>query len=136
LLNNFQTEAVCILSDCEEFALHRFRQVQDRKYRILYAGNDLRLLKYLEDKLKDCHVVRAPSGYVARTLIKGESGYSLFLFDKELPDTTASELESYTHMHRESVPVIIFKSSDKFRPIVKTIISLLSSQVPRRSYFD
>jgi len=127
---------VCILSDCEEFSLHRFRQVQDRKYRILYTGNDLRLLEYLQERLKDCFVVRAPSGYVARVLIKGESGYSLFLFDKELPDTTASELESYTHAHRESAPIIIFKPSDNFRSIVKVIVSLLATQVPHRSYFD
>jgi len=127
---------VCILSDCEEFSLRLFRQVQDRQYRILYTGNDLDLLKFLEDKLKVCHVVRAPSGYVARVLIKGESGYSLFLFDEELPDTTLSELESYAQAHRESVPVVIFKPSDNFGSIVKTIVSLLSTQVPRRSYFD
>ncbi|HEX8889597.1 MAG TPA: hypothetical protein VF779_10490 [Pyrinomonadaceae bacterium] len=112
------------------------RQVPDRKYRILYTGNDLHLLKYLEEKLTDCCVVRAPSGYVARTLIAGRTDYSLFLFDKELPDTTASELESYTHAHRESAPVIICKPSSNFRSIVKAIVSLLSTQAPHRSYFD
>jgi hypothetical protein len=126
---------MCILSDCE-FSSHRFRQVPDRKYRILYTGNDLRLLKYLEDKLKDCCVVRAPSGYVARVLIAGETNYSLFLFDRELPDTTASELESYTQAHCESAAVIIFKPSNDFRSIVKAIVSLLSTQAPHRSYFD
>ena len=81
-------------------------------------------------------MVRAPSGYVARTLIKGESGYSLFLFDKELPDETGIELEAFTRAHRESAPVIIFKPSDKFRSIVKAVTFALSSQEPCRSYFD
>jgi DNA-binding NtrC family response regulator len=126
---------VCILSDCQ-FSSHSFRQVRERQHRILYTGNDLDLLKFLQDKLKDCCVVRAPSGYVARPLIAGRTNYSLFLYDKELPDTTASELESYTHSHRESAPVIICKPSGNFRSIVKAVASLLSSQAPHRSYFD
>jgi hypothetical protein len=78
--------------------------------------------------------VRAPIGYVARVLIAGETNYSLFLFDKELPD--ALELESYLVAQRERAPVIICKASGNFRSIVKTIVSLLSTQVPHRSYFD
>lgn len=75
-------------------------------------------------------MVRAPSGYVARTLIKGESSYLLFLFDEELKDTTLSELESYAQAHRESVPVIIFKSSDKFSSIAKDIMDKLRAALP------
>ena len=126
---------MCILADCE-FSSHSFRQIPERPYRVLYTGNNLDLFKFLQDKLQDCFVVRAPSGYVARVLIKGESSYSLFLFDKELPDTTVSELISYTHVHRERVPVIIFKPSNNFHSIVKAILSLLSTLVPHRSYFD
>ena len=122
---------MCILSDCEEFSLHRFRQAQDRKHRILYTGNDLALLKFLEERLKDCLVVRAPSGYVGRVLIKGESGYSLFLFDKELPDETGRELESFTRTRHEYKPVIVIRDSDKFSSIAKDIANYLSQSHDR-----
>ena len=88
---------------------------------MLYTGNDLNLLKFLQGKLKDCFVVRAPSSYVARTFIAGEINYSLFLFDEELPDSTGAELECFTRKCRECAPIAIIKDSDNFGSIAKAL---------------
>jgi len=111
---------VCILSDCE-FSSHSFKERPERKYRVLYAGNNLRLLKFLGERLKDCFVVRAPGGAAARALIAGETRYALFLFDEELPDMTAAELERFTQERREGSLVAIIQRSDTFSSIVKAV---------------
>jgi hypothetical protein len=79
----------------------------------------------LQEKLKDCFVVRAPSGYVARTFIAGEINYSVFLFDEELPDSTGADLKSFTLKHRECTPIAIIEDSDNLGSIVKAIARLL-----------
>jgi hypothetical protein len=81
----------------------------------------------LQDKLQDCFVVRAPSGYVARVFIAGEINYSFFLFDEELPDTTGAELKGFTLKHCEWTPVAIIQNSDNFRSIVKAVTHLLGN---------
>lgn len=91
-------------------------------YRILYVGNDLRLSKFLRERLADCQVTRAPSGSVARLLIKGIN-HSLLLFDEVLPDMTGAELESFTRRlpQREDTPVIIIKDVDSFDGLAQAI---------------
>ncbi|HEX8847668.1 MAG TPA: hypothetical protein VF791_23705 [Pyrinomonadaceae bacterium] len=70
--------------------------------------------------------MRAPSGYVARRFIAGETNYSLFLFDEKLPDTTGADLENFTLKYRECTPVIIFKAADDFCFVLKTITRSLA----------
>ena len=115
---------MCILSDCE-FSSHYFKSAANHKYRVLYTGNDLRLLKFLQGRLKACFVVRAPSGYMARAFIAGKTDYSLFLFDAELPDTTGAELECFTHTRHECTPVVIIHDSENFSLIVKAVLRSL-----------
>jgi len=67
--------------------------------RILYAGSNLALLKYLQSKLEDCAVVRSPDSSQARLFIENIN-YSLLLFDEELPDTTGQELTDFTRRLR------------------------------------
>jgi PleD family two-component response regulator len=98
-------------------------------YRILYAGNDHALEKYLQDELEDCQVVRCPNGSQARLFIKGIN-HSLLLFDELLPDATGEELERFTRslVKREHTPVIIFKKSDDFELLASAITRLLAAQ--------
>ncbi|MGA9998342.1 MAG: hypothetical protein WBP93_23210 [Pyrinomonadaceae bacterium] len=97
----------------------------DHKYRILYVGNNLALLTFLNERLKhlDCHVVRCPGGSTSRSLINNIN-YSLLLFDDELPDTTGAELKRFTRSlaHRKQTPIIIFGKSDDFNGLAKSII--------------
>jgi DNA-binding response OmpR family regulator len=91
-------------------------------HRILYVGTELTLLKFLQDELKDCQIVRCPVGSIARTFIE-RIKYSLLLLDEELPDMTGLELESFTRKlkHRERTPVIIVKDSDNFGSLISII---------------
>ena len=116
----FKYQIVFILSDCE-CSSHYFNSSPDHKYRVLYTGSDLHLLKFLQSGLKNCFVVRAPSGYVARIFIAGQIDYSLFLFDEKLSDATGADLECFTRARRECTPLIIFKPSDSFCSVVKAV---------------
>jgi DNA-binding response OmpR family regulator len=82
-------------------------------YRILYAGRELALLKYLREELADCAIVRCPNGTQARLFIE-RTGYSLLLFDEALPDTTGRELASFagTLAKREGTPVVFTRPED------------------------
>jgi DNA-binding response OmpR family regulator len=94
---------------------------------ILYVGQDLTLLKLLQDGLDDCAVIRCPIGSVAGILIASKINYLLLLFDEQMPDMTGDELAGFvrTLAHREGMPVIIFKPSDDFNSIVRAIDHLL-----------
>lgn len=83
-------------------------------HRILYVGRDHTLLQSLQDALKDCRIVRSPSGRDARFLIESEINYSLLLFDEELSDTTGLELAHLARgaRHRERTPIIILSASE------------------------
>ncbi len=82
-------------------------------HHILYVGNDLRLSKFLKDRLKDCQIVRAPTGHVASIFIKSEIKKSLLLLDENLPDTTGLMLASFTRSleHRKLMPIIILSEN-------------------------
>jgi hypothetical protein len=77
--------------------------------RILYVGRDLALLASLRNLLTDCYLVRSPSGGVARTFMRGEIAYQLFLLDEQLMDMTGVELIRIARKvkHRERTPIII-----------------------------
>jgi DNA-binding response OmpR family regulator len=96
-------------------------------HRILYAGNDLSLLTFLQEILEDCYMVRCPNGSHARLFIE-KIKYSLLLFDERLQDTTGAELESFTRTlpHRERTPIIIYKPLVGFDVLAKAIIRELS----------
>jgi hypothetical protein len=90
-------------------------------HRILYAGGDIYLPARLRNGLSglDCFVVYSPVG-VARTFIRSDIGYSLFLFDES---EAGAELEAYTRSleHREQTPVIIFKKSQGLGKLIDSI---------------
>jgi DNA-binding response OmpR family regulator len=94
---------------------------------IFYVGQDLTLLKFLQDVLDDCAVIRCPIGSVARIFIASEINYLLLLFDEQMPDMTVDELAGFvrTLAHREGTPVITFKPSDDFNSIVGAIVHML-----------
>jgi DNA-binding response OmpR family regulator len=98
------------------------------RHRILYAGNDLALLKRLRDTLRDCRIVRAPNGSVARSFIK-VINYSLLLFDHVLPDMTGKELAGVTRAlpHRERMRIILIPTSEREERIVETITRSLAT---------
>ncbi len=115
---------MCIIS---EFCSRFDPQLLPRpKYRILYAGNDLALLKSLKDALENCLVVRCPDGGTARALIKSLIEYSLVLSDERLPGASGAELEEFARLlaHRKETPVIIHGAGDS-RGLVEAIRSLL-----------
>ena len=105
-----------------------YRRLSARPYRILYVGLDLRLIKYLEERLEDCWITRAPSGSVARPFIV-QLKHSLMLFDELLMDTTARELTCFTRTlpTRQGTPIIIVKKLDNFELLARTISRLLTS---------
>jgi DNA-binding response OmpR family regulator len=117
---------VCIITD-RELAFH-LPPLRTYRHRILYAGNDLALSKRLRDTLRDCQLVRAPSGSVARILIKGIN-YSLLLFAHELPDMTGTELMQFTRAlpHRERTPIISISPSEREASIVEKVARLLTT---------
>jgi DNA-binding response OmpR family regulator len=91
-------------------------------HRILYAGNDLMLLQFLQYTLEGCQVIRCPNGAQARLFIE-KIKYSLLLFDEQLPDTTGAELESFTRTlaQRHSTPIVIIRDSSDGDTLVKAI---------------
>jgi DNA-binding response OmpR family regulator len=117
---------MCIIADCE----CGFHPIPSRPYRyhILYAGNDLALLKSLKDRLTDSRIVRSPGGSVARPLI-ANINYSLLLFDEDLPDVTGKELEGYARAlpHYTRTPIIILRVGECEAKIVETIARLLNT---------
>jgi len=86
------------------------------QHRILYVGDDLTLLKFLQDALRTCRIVRSPGGSVAHVLIKGVS-YSLLLFEHELTNTTGTELAQFTRTlpHRRRTPIIMLSTHEDDR---------------------
>jgi response regulator RpfG family c-di-GMP phosphodiesterase len=79
------------------------------KHRILYAGQDLELLASLREMVKDCYIVRSPSGGVARGLLRSEIEYALLLVDEELPDMSGQAVGVLARelKRREEMPIII-----------------------------
>ena len=92
-------------------------------HRILYVGRDHILLRFLQDALSDCTVVRCPDGRGARPLIESDINYSLLLFDDTLPDTTGTELAQFARAlsHRVRTPIVIL-SVDKARGVVAGLL--------------
>jgi hypothetical protein len=99
-----------------------YRWLSARPYRVLYVGLDLALLKYLEDSLDDCWIVRAPAGCVARPLIE-HLRYSLLLCDETLMDTTARELTAFVRAlaNREDTPLLIINNPDDYETLALAI---------------
>ena len=115
-----------IITDCECC----FHPIPSRTYRyhVLYAGNDLTLLKSLKDRLTDGRIVRSPGGSVARLLI-AKILYSLLLFDEDLPDMTGKELERYARAlpHHARTPIITLRVGEYEAKIVETVARLLNT---------
>jgi DNA-binding response OmpR family regulator len=114
---------VCIISDRLRFVHPPY------SHRILYAGQNLALLKYLQDELKDCLIVRCAGDSTARAFIKSIN-YSLLLFDEVLPDAMGRELAAFVGAlaNRAGTPVIIFKKTDNFEPLANAISHFLTGQ--------
>src|SRR2546423_15566968 len=87
------------------------------RHRILYVGGDIRLPELLADAL-GCRVVRSPGGYPACLFIRGDTKYSLFLFDEE----QAEELERLARSlkHRVSTSVVLVIKSARFETLAAT----------------
>jgi CheY-like chemotaxis protein len=117
---------VCIITDCE-LAFH-LPHLQTYRHRILYAGNDLALFKHLQETFRDCLIVRAPVGSLARSFIK-VINYSLLLVDHALPDMTGTELAEATRAlpQRERTQIILISASQREASIVETITRLLEA---------
>ncbi len=98
------------------------------RHHILYVGNDPALSECLRETLRDCRIVGAPSGDVARILIRSIN-YSLLLFAPELPDMTGKELAQLTRAlpHRERTPMITIWAGARPAKIVETIARLLDT---------
>jgi DNA-binding response OmpR family regulator len=97
-------------------------------YRILYAGNDLSLLKFLREILEDCQMMRCPNGAQARLFIK-EIKYSLLLFDEQLPDATGRELTAFARESAriELTPSIIIKKSADYDVLARDITRIIAA---------
>ena len=91
-------------------------QPSSARHRILYVGRDITLAERLNDALLDCHVVRCPGGSTAQLFIRGDSKYSLFIFDEE----QAEELESLalSLKHRARTPTLRIRKSEDFHKLV------------------
>jgi DNA-binding response OmpR family regulator len=94
----------------------------------LYAGNDLSLLKSLQDELTDSRIVRSPGWSVTRLLI-ASINYSLLLFDEDLPDVTGKELEGHARalLHHTRTPIITLRVGEHEAKIVETVKRLLNT---------
>jgi DNA-binding response OmpR family regulator len=105
-----------------------YRRLSARPYRILYVGLDHALLDYLQERLDDCWIVRAPAGHVARPFID-KLNYSLLLFDEDLVDTTGLALARFTRElpHRQCTPIIVTKKSDEFESLSRAISRRLTT---------
>jgi DNA-binding response OmpR family regulator len=103
--------------------------------RILYAGSDLALAKFLQDELEDCQVIRCPNGSQARLFIE-RINYSLLLFDEALPDATGRELACLTRglAKRQCSLIIVVKMSDDFELLAGTIKRLLAAGYSRLAH--
>jgi DNA-binding response OmpR family regulator len=96
------------------------------------------------EELVDCQIVRCPGGTLAHPLIKSEIGYSLFVLDEELGDTTGRQLALFARSvrHRERTPIIILSRSKAGRAgagvffekpdDLKLVASVIDSQLTRR----
>jgi DNA-binding response OmpR family regulator len=86
------------------------------RYRLLYVGHELNLLKSLQDALKaeGWFVVRCPGGSLARVLLESEIHYDLLIFDDELPSTSGLELVGLARSleHRALTPIILLSFGD------------------------
>jgi DNA-binding response OmpR family regulator len=96
--------------------------------RILYAGNDLSLLKFLREILEDCQIIRCPNGSQARLFI-AQIKYSCLLFDEELPDTTGGELTEFAResARRELTPSLIIKKAANYDVLARDIARILAA---------
>ncbi|HYX72687.1 MAG TPA: hypothetical protein VE732_07950, partial [Nitrososphaera sp.] len=74
------------------------------------------------------YIVRCPGGSLSRLLIESDIKYSLPVFDSKLLDTTGTKLKRFARQlsHRKHIAVIIFKESDEFDALAKTIIQSLA----------
>lgn len=102
--------------------------------RTLYVGNDLVLLKSLQDSLKEYEVIRCSHGSLARTLIR-EIGYSLLLLDKNLSDMTGEELKRFIRsvMIYQQTPVLIPTASPESLVEVMTKVQVALFGHPKRN---
>ncbi len=105
-----------------------YRRLSARPYRILYVGLNLALLAYLEDRLNECWIVRAPAGCVGRLFIE-KLKHSLFLFDEVLMDMTGRALARSARQSAYSpcAPIIIVKQPVDFEWLASKITRRLTT---------
>jgi DNA-binding response OmpR family regulator len=96
--------------------------------RILYVGNDLMLLRFLQYTLEDCQVIRCPNGSQARLFIE-KIKYALLLFDEVLLDTTGRELTKFARESArvEMTPSIIIKKSANCDVLARDITRIIAA---------
>lgn len=86
------------------------------KYRLLYVGDDLDVLKLVRDGLKDegWFVVRWPGNASAVGLLRGRVEYDLMLFEQELSGTSGIELVLLARSleQRAETPIILLSLAD------------------------
>jgi DNA-binding response OmpR family regulator len=125
---------MCIISD----RLRYFHPPYSHK--ILYVGNDLNLLKLMQQILLNCQTIRCPIGSVAKLFIE-KIKYSLLLFDDKLPDSTGIELAKFTRsmLQMRQTPIIIlsegkfkvedviFNKPSEFERLIRIITKLLET---------
>lgn len=115
-----------------------YQRLSARPYRILYVGLDLTVLKFLEERLEDCWIVRAPAGCVGRIFIE-HLEYALLLFDAELMDGTGQELAEFTRglAQRQRTPIIILQKVSNLELLARSIRRTVAMREPiRRWSFD
>jgi len=86
------------------------------RHRLLYVGNDLDLLTFVQDELKDegWFIVRCPDGNTAHVLLSSGIQYDLLLFDDELPGTSGKEMVHLARSleGRKRTPIILLSRKD------------------------
>ena len=83
----------------------------EAKYRLLYVGADLGLLKFVQEALKadGWFVVRCPGGSLAGAFVRSEIHYDLLMFDEEFIGGSGRELLrlALSLEHRKQTPVML-----------------------------
>ena len=89
------------------------------QHRIIYVGGDIRLPERLADAL-GCRVVRCPGGSIACLFIRGETKYSLLLFEDDLQGAELARLARSLE-HRANTPLVMVRKSERFETLADTI---------------
>jgi hypothetical protein len=95
-------------------------------HRILYVGMDYALLKFLNDALPDCLIVRCSDSHLANLFLKSNLKYALLLFHADKEGAKVERLARSLE-HRKQTPVEVIKKPYDFGGLLVTIRRLLDS---------